>query len=492
MKGCGFSACESCGSSSSFLVATSSRSSSSSSWLGRSPKAKRLSVRECLRACKFGDHCRDASSEHAARFAHPGDRGYRKGLVTFKGGEVPCLATLWLVFTFFDPNESGHLTREEFRLAEAAVASLASETWDSSAAWDAAGGNLHGHVSFVRFALWCGRVGVKLPVGLDMGGERQCRFQSDGCECECSSFRPRGRQRCCQCGHGPTAHRSDVAQQSIATQLLHSRPRNWKRGALGLISLSGAALSEFQFLVDVTHKENHNWTRDRGCAIHGVNRCSQSCACSTRAPVPSGYRVVCVLRNQNPKLWARYSLMRASIQQECRGGCRLTSTLSSEAPFHHLDDSLLMEGVNEWRLFHGTSETACKAICEQNFDLSMAGTGATWKKKNEKKGMPLYGQGIFFAERITKADEYATPMESPDGSTSLRCALLCRVLAGRLCVCTGDQIDPVSLRKQVLDGPNHAVLGDRVQSLGKPFREVVIYDSDQIYPEFMVIYAPVW
>merc|ERR1719422_1458235 len=70
--------------------------------------------------------------------------------------------------------------------------------------------------------------------------------------------------------------------------------------------------------------------------------------------------------------------------------------------------------INEWYLFHGTSAAKCKSICSSNFRLSMAGTGATWKDGSKALGTPLYGFGVYLAERVTKADEYCEPLRSED------------------------------------------------------------------------------
>merc|ERR1712216_609725 len=72
-----------------------------------------------------------------------------------------------------------------------------------------------------------------------------------------------------------------------------------------------------------------------------------------------------------------------------------------------LDSPLESNSCNEWRLLHGTSLDKCKSICESNFAVHLAGTGATWKDLGKDKGVPLYGFGLYLAERITKADEYA-------------------------------------------------------------------------------------
>merc|ERR1712094_5690 len=60
-------------------------------------------------------------------------------------------------------------------------------------------------------------------------------------------------------------------------------------------------------------------------------------------------------------------------------------------------DYSIEPGVNEWYLFHGTSQEAAAVICSKDFKINLAGdnTGT------------LYGRGSYFAESITKADEYA-------------------------------------------------------------------------------------
>lgn len=243
---------------------------------------------------------------------------------------------------------------------------------------------------------------------------------------------------------------------------------------------------QFQELLDRTHKPGpDNWTRDRGCARHGVNGCSQQCASTHRCPVPSGYTVVGVLRNQNLDLWQKYTLVRTAIAHECtRQDVHFESVgvASSAAFFPPLDPS-----CNEWRLFHGTGAAGARDICAQNFRLNLAGTGATWKEAGKGKGVPLYGFGLYMAERITKADEYSKSGEKEyEGIFQV---ILCRVAGGRTNIVQDNEINREKLSELVFDGPHHSVLGDRVTKLGKPYREIVVYDKDQIYPEFIISYA---
>lgn len=186
-------------------------------------------------------------------------------------------------------------------------------------------------------------------------------------------------------------------------------------------------------------------------------------------------------------------MLRAAIKKECSGSdiSDVDTPVSSLPPFDSLDDSQLLESVNEWRLLHGTSFSGCESICRDNFRLKLAGTGATWKEKGKAVGEPLYGFGIYLAERSTKADEYAKPTEAVnvDGEPSeLHSLLVCRVVAGRCQVVLTNEFVASELKEMIYDGPYHSVFGDRVKTLKKPYREIVIYDKDQIYPEFVVLY----
>merc|ERR1712216_461037 len=129
--------------------------------------------------------------------------------------------------------------------------------------------------------------------------------------------------------------------------------------------------------------------------------------------------------------------------------------------------------INEFYLFHGTSPAAAAAITEADFRLDLAGTNAG----------TLYGRGIYFAESATKSDEYA----KQDGRGWYP-MLICRVTLGRLLYTDEDYPNTSKLVKQCTSGSHHAVLGDREKCRGT-FREMIVYDSDQCYPEFLVWYG---
>lgn len=70
----------------------------------------------------------------------------------------------------------------------------------------------------------------------------------------------------------------------------------------------------------------------------------------------------------------------------------------------------------------------------------------------------------------------------------MHCVILNRILGGRTNVIETNEIDVDELKREVFHGHHHSVFGDREKRLGKPYREVVVYDKDQCYPEFMLIY----
>jgi hypothetical protein len=240
-----------------------------------------------------------------------------------------------------------------------------------------------------------------------------------------------------------------------------------------------------------THKTTDNWTRDRGCALHGRDNCpTSSCVWHNKAPVPIGYDLVRAERNWNPALWHTYTMTRAAIQEEVQ---HESGRFEPATPMSNLSvtgTEALNPGVNEWRLFHGTSLGACQGICKTNFRLKLAGTGATWKTKGKDEGMPLYGYGVYLAESATKADEYAGRLSGED--EGLCCMLVVRATGGLARIVETNDFDPVALRRDIFDGPYHAVFGDRVKKLGKPFREIVIYDQAQLFPEFILYFKPIF
>ncbi|CAE7737953.1 cpcE, partial [Symbiodinium pilosum] len=93
----------------------------------------------------------------------------------------------------------------------------------------------------------------------------------------------------------------------------------------------------------------------------------------------------------------------------------------------------------------------------------------------------LYGKGIYFAECVTKADEYSE--EDADGYCWM---LLCRAALGKVMTCK-DKKPAADILDQCKAGSYDSLIGDRWAAVGT-FREFILYDSDQVYPAFILRY----
>mmetsp|Transcript_131940 Transcript_131940/g.329079 ORF Transcript_131940/g.329079 Transcript_131940/m.329079 type:complete len:519 (-) Transcript_131940:41-1597(-) len=447
------------------------------------------------RVCRWGPECTEKRLSHHQEFAHPGDRVYRWGCVVFPKGEGPKFETLWQLFSYYDRDESGHLTREEFdELLRSRLKAPDDGLLHNS--WCDAGGEANSSVNFARFAPWAEAFPLELPVGLDLSGDsRPCRCEvmtSDGVRfrCNCGDYKAPedGSSVLCECGHKASSHRSEAAMGSFSA---FAQQAPWEEEGLKPVE-DWRELAVLQEMLDLSHKASDNWTRDRGCTLHGVNGagCSLACAARNRVDVPKGYTLLKAYKNQNKSLWARFCIARSAIARECArepvaDPISVAKELCQARP---IGAQPLDASCNEWRLLHGTSLQASHDICNVNFRPALAGSGATWKGEGEEKGAPLYGFGVYFAEKITKADEYARQAFDAELLSDVHAVLVVRCIGGRTNVVTTNDIDAESLRRDIFDGPNHSVLGDRVMSLKKPFREVVIYDRDQCFPEYLLLY----
>merc|ERR1712039_487438 len=101
-----------------------------------------------------------------------------------------------------------------------------------------------------------------------------------------------------------------------------------------------------------------------------------------------------------------------------------------------------------------------------------------------KKG--LFGAGLYFAEHVSKSDEYA--QQNKEGQFPI---IVCRVTLGRMNYVPHQNptTDP-GINKLVdscLKGDYHSVLGDRKKARGT-YREFIVYNQFQVYPHFIVWY----
>jgi len=185
--------------------------------------------------------------------------------------------------------------------------------------------------------------------------------------------------------------------------------------------------------------------------------------------VPDRMKLECAVSVQNHRVYEEYQLKCKKLKAR-RDDRVLPTIFTMQAECSSLQE--LNSEIHEVRLWHGTSKEAAESIAASDFRFNLAGSNAG----------TLYGSGVYFADSCSKSDEYSQP--SADG---LRCLILCRVALGR--VLYNDEISPDAeqLTRKCLSGEYDSVLGDREKCRGT-FKEFIIFDEAQVYPEFLVFY----
>mmetsp|Transcript_46893 Transcript_46893/g.101876 ORF Transcript_46893/g.101876 Transcript_46893/m.101876 type:complete len:503 (-) Transcript_46893:89-1597(-) len=430
--------------------------------------------RKVRRPCKYGLGCYRRNDEHLAQFSHPDDDEYGLGLRKYGGkGEF---FTLKQCFRYIDPGNKGII--DEMSLLGELLHQLdrGVSTDELARIWGALDDDGNGYVSFSEFVEWAGDYGIDMPIGVD-GGEtgpsqtgtiRECKFMG----CSCKNFDKGSQEKFCRCGHKRSLHAA-ADDKNISAAL----PPYWGRRSSTTsvdsshafyewVPCDSATVARIQAMID--HSVKPVWTRDRGRTIDGQ-----------QAPVPTGYEVMSVRRNENSKIWRKYSLKKSLLRQSILGQFEDPEV----PPFKKYEVMTAVPGIefdvldkecNEWYLWHGTSVEGAENICEVDFKQRLAGSATG----------TLYGPGTYFAESCTKADEYARgTFEAPDVFT----LLLVRIMGGRVMFTDEPEPNSAELTDAVLHGPYDSVLGDRVKCRGT-FREFVIFGSDQAYPEYIVTY----
>jgi len=258
-----------------------------------------------------------------------------------------------------------------------------------------------------------------------------------------------------------------------------------------LVRLKEAELGTFRNLLAQTHKASQNWTRDRKMASGFFD---------AKTPVPIGYELVAVYRNENPALWRVYEVSREVMKLH-------TKKHIAEMPEHQAWTPLTMDGpllswlgqdvskeVNEWYLLHASGPEALRAVARKGFTMRTVGQGAVSEAAAKGMAGGLYGNGVYFTDSITKTDEYARKRVegSPDHEKELdgcRTAALVRVLGGRHFYTDQEtkQEDKPEFQKRIFEGNYNSTVGDRLK-LKNTFREYVAYDASSTYLEYIIYY----
>jgi len=226
----------------------------------------------------------------------------------------------------------------------------------------------------------------------------------------------------------------------------------------------------FQSLVDRTFRQVY--TRDR-----------------RGGRIPIGLKVLGVTRVANDANWAAYVARRDVIKsrlswlsfQKPDWPTDVTHPPMTQGLPEEIGSSPLPEldgAACEVWLWHGTSAAGAEGITTDDFNLDLCGSNAG----------TLYGRGIYLAESCTKSDEYAAP-----DTGGVRHLLLCRAALGRVRYLDKDGFRPDELVQSCSGywAQYDSILGDREKVRGT-FREFVLYDTDQVYSNYIVKYQRIF
>jgi hypothetical protein len=151
-----------------------------------------------------------------------------------------------------------------------------------------------------------------------------------------------------------------------------------------------------------------------------------------------------------------------------------TEDLNSNSDSHTwLKQSGLDVTCNEKYLWHGTKPQFSSIIGEHGFDERVSSLGG------------LFGAGVYFAEHCSKSDQYCTP--DTNGEYSI---FLCRVLLGRQIHHTPANMSQ-QRRPPEIPHANSRVYDSVVgksNASNSAYREFIVYDRNQCYPEFLIKY----
>lgn len=182
--------------------------------------------------------------------------------------------------------------------------------------------------------------------------------------------------------------------------------------------------------------------------------------------MPSGCRVVGLLRVEHHSTFAKYAQYREQVRRSIApGGCAPFRVVTSDQRLNKLDES-----VNEMYLFHGTSPSAADAIARSDFKIFPKGVARS-----------MFGRGIYLAEHASKSDEYSKEGEGIfQGQYAM---LICRAIAGKVMVVEAPGDHKAELEQSGYD----SLCGDRLKAVGT-FREMVFFKEEAVVVEYIALY----
>ncbi|KAL6107046.1 parp12 [Pungitius sinensis] len=150
-----------------------------------------------------------------------------------------------------------------------------------------------------------------------------------------------------------------------------------------------------------------------------------------------------IQRIQNPSLWKVFQWQKQQMKERNK-----------------------VTTVNEQHLFHGTDESLIEAICEQNFDWRMCGVHGT-----------AYGKGSYFATDASRSDGYVQVKSGQN-----RIMFVALVLVGEHTRGSSSFVRPPP------KGNGTTLYDSCVDSQSNP-SIYVVFEKQQIYPEYLIHYS---
>ena len=212
-------------------------------------------------------------------------------------------------------------------------------------------------------------------------------------------------------------------------------------------------------------------------ALQKFMAASSACSCKD-ACLTQNAQVLSVERVENESLWQMYQTKRKVLQKTLAQYSSSMRRLRDRVAWQPdaCGTAELVDDVNEFYLFHGTSSTKAAIIAEHGLDERVANLRG------------LYGAGSYFACNACKSHQYAAA--NKDSADLVM--LVCRVSMG-IPYCTAAQHGNA---RRAPDNP--ATPGRPFDSIfaehgiansGKQHHnEFVVFDMSQVYPEFIVRY----
>jgi len=217
---------------------------------------------------------------------------------------------------------------------------------------------------------------------------------------------------------------------------------------------------------------------------------------------PVAFKVKKVVRIQNEELWRTYQFEKSRLESkyDYKMSDRPCTKYLAEFP---IATPSLDPAVNEYYLFHGTRWEVIDIVKKQGFDERVSAVTG------------MFGAGIYFAENASKSNQYIPCPTCNQGAitTEGQCScsepgvfgmLLCRVILGDTHICLkydenkykGDPRNPVRRPPAKTEGGldlYDSILGESKKNGADllKYREFIVYDRRQVYPEYIVYYKRV-